>query len=196
MTSLPYEHLTLDPKKVPYSVRAEGTTFDFDGSRPFDWSQIGTLCRPLIEINITKYIRRRWIEYEHSGLNFYELSIPEHLAAHNAVEHSKPKSKYKIHIPKNPQLPTDAFFARHPQRSSSSLSNWRRQLFCTYVYFKLSQSIDEITRRMISSTGESQESSQLYLIFLLLYLTGSRARRCTQITNHSRWIIATERMNY
>ena len=31
----------------------------------------------------------------------------------------KPKSKYKIHIPKNPQLPSDAFFTQPPQRSSS-----------------------------------------------------------------------------
>ena len=31
----------------------------------------------------------------------------------------KPKSKHKIHIPKNPQLPSDAFFTQPPQRSSS-----------------------------------------------------------------------------
>ena len=31
----------------------------------------------------------------------------------------KPKSKYKIHIPKNPRLPSDAFFTQPPQRSSS-----------------------------------------------------------------------------
>lgn len=32
---------------------------------------------------------------------------------------SKPKSKYKIHIPKNSELPSDAFFTQPPQRSSS-----------------------------------------------------------------------------
>ena len=34
-------------------------------------------------------------------------------------ENAKPKSKYKIHIPKNPGLPSDAFFTQPPQRSSS-----------------------------------------------------------------------------
>ena len=34
-------------------------------------------------------------------------------------ENAKPKSKYKIHIPKKPQLPSDAFFTQPPQRSSS-----------------------------------------------------------------------------
>ena len=34
-------------------------------------------------------------------------------------ENAKPKSKYKIHIPKNPDLPSDAFFTQPPQRSSS-----------------------------------------------------------------------------
>ena len=48
----------------------------------------------------------------------------------NAVEQPKPKSKYKIHIPKNPQLPTDAFFTQPPQRSSSPYRidqfHWRK----------------------------------------------------------------------
>jgi len=35
------------------------------------------------------------------------------------VEQAKPKSKYKIHIPKNAEIPTDAFFTQPPQRSSS-----------------------------------------------------------------------------
>ena len=35
------------------------------------------------------------------------------------AEKAKPKSKYKIHIPKNSELPTDAFFTQPPQRSSS-----------------------------------------------------------------------------
>lgn len=30
----------------------------------------------------------------------------------------KPKSKYRIHIPKNPDIPTDAFYTQPPQRSS------------------------------------------------------------------------------
>lgn len=34
-------------------------------------------------------------------------------------ENAKPKSKYKIHIPKNSELPSDAFFTQPPQRSSS-----------------------------------------------------------------------------
>ena len=35
------------------------------------------------------------------------------------AEKQKPKSKYKIHIPKNSDLPRDAFFTQPPQRSSS-----------------------------------------------------------------------------
>ncbi len=35
------------------------------------------------------------------------------------ADQDKPKSKYKIHIPKNSDLPTDAFFTQPPQRSSS-----------------------------------------------------------------------------
>ena len=34
-------------------------------------------------------------------------------------ENAKPKSKYKIHIPKNPALPSDAFYTQPPKRSSS-----------------------------------------------------------------------------
>ena len=34
-------------------------------------------------------------------------------------ENAKPKSKYKIHIPKNSDLPSDAFFTQPPKRSSS-----------------------------------------------------------------------------
>ncbi len=34
-------------------------------------------------------------------------------------ENEKPKSKYKIHIPKNPELPRDSFFTQPPERSSS-----------------------------------------------------------------------------
>lgn len=34
-------------------------------------------------------------------------------------ENAKPKSKYKIHIPKKSDLPSDAFFTQPPQRSSS-----------------------------------------------------------------------------
>lgn len=34
-------------------------------------------------------------------------------------ENAKPKSKYKIHIPKKSELPSDAFFTQPPQRSSS-----------------------------------------------------------------------------
>lgn len=35
------------------------------------------------------------------------------------TDQAKPKSKYKIHIPKNPEIPTDAFFTQPPERSSS-----------------------------------------------------------------------------
>jgi ATP-dependent DNA helicase MPH1 len=35
------------------------------------------------------------------------------------IEQSKSKSKYKIHIPKNAEIPTDAFFTQPPERSSS-----------------------------------------------------------------------------
>ncbi|KAK4698102.1 ATP-dependent DNA helicase MPH1, partial [Lecanoromycetidae sp. Uapishka_2] len=42
----------------------------------------------------------------------------------------KPKSKYKIHIPKNSELPTDAFFTQPPRRSSSPYRidefHWRK----------------------------------------------------------------------
>lgn len=34
-------------------------------------------------------------------------------------ENAKPKSKYKIHIPKNSEVPSDAFFTQPPQRPSS-----------------------------------------------------------------------------
>ena len=34
-------------------------------------------------------------------------------------ESSKPKSKYKIHVPKNSEFPSDAFFTQPPQRPSS-----------------------------------------------------------------------------
>ena len=43
----------------------------------------------------------------------------EQTSQHEDTEQAKPKSKYKIHIPKNPELPTDAFFTQLPQRSSS-----------------------------------------------------------------------------
>ncbi len=35
------------------------------------------------------------------------------------TEQAKPKSKYKIHVPKNAEIPTDAFFTQPPERSSS-----------------------------------------------------------------------------
>lgn len=45
-------------------------------------------------------------------------------------ENAKPKSKYKIHIPKNSELPSDAFFTQPPQRSSSPYRidqfHWRK----------------------------------------------------------------------
>lgn len=37
----------------------------------------------------------------------------------NLEENAKPKSKYKIHIPKNADLPTDMFYTQPPERSSS-----------------------------------------------------------------------------
>ncbi|MCJ1272610.1 3'-5' DNA helicase [Puttea exsequens] len=46
-------------------------------------------------------------------------------------EEAKTKSKYKIHIPKNGELPTDAFFTQPPQRDSSPYRigqfYWRKQ---------------------------------------------------------------------
>ena len=45
-------------------------------------------------------------------------------------ENAKPKSKYKIHVPKNSELPSDAFFTQPPQRSSSPYRidqfHWRK----------------------------------------------------------------------
>ena len=45
-------------------------------------------------------------------------------------ENAKLKSKYKIHIPKNSELPSDAFFTQPPQRSSSPYRidqfHWRK----------------------------------------------------------------------
>ena len=45
-------------------------------------------------------------------------------------EKERPKSKYKIHIPKNSDLPRDAFFTQPPQRSSSPYRidefHWRK----------------------------------------------------------------------
>lgn len=43
----------------------------------------------------------------------------EKSAEEEEAEQAKPKSKYKIHIPKNSDLPSDAFFTQPPQRSSS-----------------------------------------------------------------------------
>ena len=46
------------------------------------------------------------------------------------ADQNKPKSKYKIHIPKNPDLPTDAFFTQPPERSPSPYRidqfHWRK----------------------------------------------------------------------
>ena len=54
----------------------------------------------------------------------------ENLEADEETEKAKPKSKYKIHIPKNAELPTDAFFTQPPQRSSSPYRidqfHWRK----------------------------------------------------------------------
>ena len=45
-------------------------------------------------------------------------------------DQNKPKSKYKIHIPKNSDLPTDAFFTQPPERSPSPYRidqfHWRK----------------------------------------------------------------------
>lgn len=45
-------------------------------------------------------------------------------------ESAKPKSKYKIHIPKNSELPSDAFFTQPPERPSSPYRidqfHWRK----------------------------------------------------------------------
>ena len=67
-------------------------------------------------------------------------STPEETAKHGSpggkvdqdteAAHSMPKSKYKIHIPKNSELPTDAFFTQPPHRSSSPYRidqfHWRK----------------------------------------------------------------------
>lgn len=54
----------------------------------------------------------------------------ENLEADEETEKAKPKSKYKIHIPKNAELPTDAFFTQPPQRSPSPYRidqfHWRK----------------------------------------------------------------------
>jgi len=47
-----------------------------------------------------------------------ELQVPNGVEDEEA-EQAKPKTKYKIHIPKNGELPTDTFFTQPPQRSSS-----------------------------------------------------------------------------
>ena len=49
----------------------------------------------------------------------HALSEEERTSQDEEAEQAKPKSKYKIHIPKNPELPPDAFFTQLPQRSSS-----------------------------------------------------------------------------
>ena len=52
------------------------------------------------------------------------------------ADQNRPKSKYKIHIPKNSDLPTDAFFTQPPQRSSSPYRidqfHWRKPRELTY----------------------------------------------------------------
>lgn len=45
-------------------------------------------------------------------------STGKNLIENTALE-AKPKSKYKIHIPKNPDIPKDAFYTQPPHRSSS-----------------------------------------------------------------------------
>lgn len=71
-------------------------------------------------------------EDDPSGLN--GIQSQDHQGAQNdedeEAEKAKPKSKYKIHIPKNSELPTDAFFTQPPQRSSSPYRidqfHWRK----------------------------------------------------------------------
>ena len=45
----------------------------------------------------------------------------------NEAPHEKPKSKYRIHVPRNGDLPKDAFYTQPPQRSSSP---YRIEPFC------------------------------------------------------------------
>jgi len=76
--------------------------------------------------------RRRLAEESHDGLtsgdeeaSFISSSTekqeePRPLEEGEDLEQqAKPKSKYKIHIPKHSELPTDTFFTQPPQRSSS-----------------------------------------------------------------------------
>ena len=80
------------------------------------------------------------IDYESSG-NEENKSVPssqtlpqvdrnQNAEQDEEADQNKPKSKYKIHIPKNSDLPTDAFFTQPPQRSSSPYridqSHWRK----------------------------------------------------------------------
>ena len=67
------------------------------------------------------------------------------------TDQNKPKSKYKIHIPKNSELPKDAFFTQPPQRSSSP---YRIDQF----YWKKPRS--EILDAHISSRSVNQQKSQ------------------------------------
>ncbi|KAK0515746.1 hypothetical protein JMJ35_001780 [Cladonia borealis] len=62
-------------------------------------------------------------------------TLPRECGSQNAeqekeAEQNKPKSKYKIHIPKNSNLPTDAFFTQPPERSPSPYRidqfHWRK----------------------------------------------------------------------
>ena len=62
-------------------------------------------------------------------------TLPQECGSQNAeqekeAEQNKPKSKYKIHIPKNSDLPTDAFFTQPPERSPSPYRidqfHWRK----------------------------------------------------------------------
>ncbi len=81
--------------------------------------------------------RRRLNHYEpgDDSLNESDKSSPEKLYKAPKVEtesdtpRDKPKPKHRIHIPKNPQIPKDAFYTQPPQRSSPYRINefrWRK----------------------------------------------------------------------
>lgn len=53
-----------------------------------------------------------------SSLSRQFPSTSKHIIEKPAIE-AKPKSKYKIHIPKNSEIPKDAFYTQPPHRSSS-----------------------------------------------------------------------------
>lgn len=73
-------------------------------------------------------------QYSEESSTYTSDEFPSQISEHgsgasgeNHAEQEKPKSKYRIHIPKNGEIPKDAFYTQPPQRDSSP---YRIEPFC------------------------------------------------------------------